>query len=68
MSGNHNTGCNDLPAAPVTGPVASMNDEPSGYCSCCNGWGYLYEGGMSMNPEIDNKTPCPHCNPDPESP
>ena len=30
-------------------------------CPNCEGAGHLYEGGMSMNPEVDNKVPCPDC-------
>jgi len=57
-----------LPAAAVTGTVDSAGDKASGCCSSCGGWGYLYDGGMSMNPEIDNRAPCPNCNPDPDPP
>lgn len=28
-------------------------------CQVCNGEGHVYEGGMSMNPEVDNQVPCP---------
>jgi hypothetical protein len=27
-------------------------------CPECEGYGYTYEGGMSFNPEVDNKVPC----------
>jgi len=30
-------------------------------CPNCEGAGHIYEGGMSMNPEVDNKVPCPDC-------
>lgn len=30
-------------------------------CPDCEGAGVIYEGGMSMNPEIDNDVPCPRC-------
>ena len=47
-----------------TGPDKSDSDET---CPICDDWGYLYEGGMSLNPCIDNKTSCPRCNPDPDT-
>ncbi len=68
MSRKRNTKCDSLPVTLATGPAISTDDEPAGCCSCCDGWGYLYEGGMSMNPEIDNRAPCPNCNPDPDPP
>ena len=30
-------------------------------CPYCEGAGVIYEGGMSMNPEIDNEVPCSRC-------
>jgi DnaJ-class molecular chaperone len=30
-------------------------------CPTCDGWGYLYEGGMSMNDEYNNRVECPTC-------
>ena len=30
-------------------------------CDECGGTGVVYEGGLSMNPEIDNEVPCPVC-------
>ena len=30
-------------------------------CPKCDGWGTLWEGGLSLNPEIDNATVCPEC-------
>lgn len=30
-------------------------------CPVCNDEGHVYEGGMSMNPEVDNQVPCPKC-------
>ncbi|WP_394131862.1 hypothetical protein [Marinobacter nauticus] len=30
-------------------------------CDECGGTGVIYEGGMSMNPEVDNQVPCPTC-------
>lgn len=35
-----------------------VNVEP--HCDVCEQLGYYYEGGLSMNPEIDNKARC-HC-------
>ncbi|GAA4649066.1 hypothetical protein GCM10023116_13400 [Kistimonas scapharcae] len=31
-------------------------------CQNCDDEGFIYEGGMSANPEIDNRVPCPECN------
>ena len=31
-------------------------------CLNCDGEGYIYEGGMSFNDEIDNRVVCPDCN------
>ena len=31
-------------------------------CPYCDGEGYVYAGGMSMNPEVDNKIRCNECN------
>lgn len=30
-------------------------------CDDCEDTGVIYEGGMSMNPEVDNQVPCPSC-------
>lgn len=30
-------------------------------CPQCDGAGTIHEGGMSMNPEIDNAITCPRC-------
>ena len=30
-------------------------------CPQCDGSGTIHEGGMSMNPEIDNEITCPRC-------
>jgi len=30
-------------------------------CPNCDDEGHIYEGGMSMNPEVDNRVPCPEC-------
>ena len=32
-----------------------------GICPNCDGEGYIYEGGMSFNDEIDNRVVCPDC-------
>jgi DnaJ-class molecular chaperone len=31
-------------------------------CPECDGWGMIWEGGMSLNPEVDNERACPRCN------
>ena len=31
-------------------------------CTNCDGEGFIYEGGMSFNDEIDNRVPCSECN------
>ncbi|ATN93290.1 hypothetical protein [Marinobacter phage PS6] len=30
-------------------------------CPECDDTGVVHEGGMSMNPEVDNQVPCPQC-------
>ena len=30
-------------------------------CPLCDGLGYVYEGGLSFDPTVDNKIPCTEC-------
>lgn len=46
---------------PVGVPFFIDPPRPPLQCDECGGTGVVYEGGLSMNPEIDNEVPCPVC-------
>lgn len=64
-----------LLTGPAHGIVGASGDQFTGHpehyervdvtleeCENCEGSGIVYDGGMSMNPEIDNRRRCPDCN------